>query len=366
MLKTNCSNTNMANIQNALLQTKFILADWLINKLSAINPDYWNDLVLPKLSYYQNLMIERNHINNLQQLDLTCILRIFDKNWFDLSFKYGFKPQIRSYVKSLQIIRNKYAHAACVIPLKEVNDDISIISSLLSALNLASNLQDELLSMKSSEDIEKETSSDNVEMPAPYILDAGAIKVNDIVCIKALQNKTGIVTNISGDEYFVFVDGEIKTFYGAQISKLIKEEEPFIPLSSIRNYLSSYIIRHPTTSSLYSLNAARINLIPYQFKPVVKIIKADQPRLLIADSVGIGKTIEAGLILRELQIRNNVKSVLIICPKPLVSEKKWEQEMKRFDEDFEALDSAKLKYCVNECNMEGEWPEKYQKIIFKP
>ncbi len=363
MLKTNCSNTNMANIQNALLQTKFILADWLINKLSAINPDYWNDLVLPKLSYYQNLMIERNHINNLQQLDLTCILRIFDKNWFDLSFKYGFKPQIRSYVKSLQIIRNKYAHAACVIPLKEVNDDISIISSLLSALNLASNLQDELLSMKSSEDIEKETSSDNVEMPAPYILDAGAIKVNDIVCIKALQNKTGIVTNISGDEYFVFVDGEIKTFYGAQISKLIKEEEPFIPLSSIRNYLSSYIIRHPTTSSLYSLNAARINLIPYQFKPVVKIIKADQPRLLIADSVGIGKTIEAGLILRELQIRNNVKSVLIICPKPLVSEKKWEQEMKRFDEDFEALDSAKLKYCVNECNMEGEWPEKYQKII---
>jgi ATP-dependent helicase HepA len=39
--------------------------------------------------------------------------------------------------------------------------------------------------------------------------------------------------------------------------------------------------------------------------------------MLIADEVGVGKTIEAGLILKELQARREIKSVLIICPKPL-------------------------------------------------
>jgi len=49
---------------------------------------------------------------------------------------------------------------------------------------------------------------------------------------------------------------------------------------------------------------------------------------LIADSVGVGKTIEAGLILKELQARRELQSVLIICPRPLVAEKKWLTEMK--------------------------------------
>ena len=85
--------------------------------------------------------------------------------------------------------------------------------------------------------------------------------------------------------------------------------------------------------------------------------------MLIADSVGVGKTIEAGLILRELQARSNVESILIICPRPLVAEQKWQREMKRFDENFEHLDGAKLRYCINEMHLDGEWPEQYQKVI---
>ena len=79
---------------------------------------------------------------------------------------------------------------------------------------------------------------------------------------------------------------------------------------------------------------ARVDFIPYQYRPVLKFIKADLPRLLIADSVGVGKTIEAGLILRELQARSEINSVLIICPRPLVAEQKWQREMKRFDENL--------------------------------
>lgn len=63
---------------------------------------------------------------------------------------------------------------------------------------------------------------------------------------------------------------------------------------------------------------------------MLKLIQADRPRMLVADEVGVGKTIEAGLILKELQARRELKSVLVICPKPLVAERKWQQEMKHF------------------------------------
>ena len=74
--------------------------------------------------------------------------------------------------------------------------------------------------------------------------------------------------------------------------------------------------------------------------------------MLIADGVGVGKTIEAGLILRELQARRDMRSILIVCPRPLVVERKWEIEMKRFEENFVHLDSGDLRYCINEMDLD--------------
>ena len=111
-------------------------------------------------------------------------------------------------------------------------------------------------------------------------------------------------------------------------------------------HLTALQIRHPSLSTLYSLNAARIDFIPYQFRPVLKFIRSDCPRLPITD--GVGKTIEAGLILRELQARRELESTLIVCPRPLVTERKWEREMRRFEERFTHLDGSTLRYCINE------------------
>jgi len=79
--------------------------------------------------------------------------------------------------------------------------------------------------------------------------------------------------------------------------------------------------------------------------------------------VGVGKTIEAGLILKELQARRELQSVLVICPKPLVAERKWFEEMKRFDERFEHLDGGALRYCLEETHLDGVWPPKYSRAI---
>ena len=163
----------------------------------------------------------------------------------------------------------------------------------------------------------------------------------------------------------IFVDRNVQTYYASQLQAEEQPDDNFQPLScdQFHAYLTALQIRHPSLSTLYSLNAARVDFIPYQFRPVLRFIRSDRPRLLIADGVGVGKTIEAGLILRELQARQDVKSVLIICPRPLVTERKWQSEMKRFDERFIHLDGNILRYCIREMHLEGVWPEQHQKAI---
>ncbi|MBG6090421.1 DEAD/DEAH box helicase [Actinomadura viridis] len=118
---------------------------------------------------------------------------------------------------------------------------------------------------------------------------------------------------------------------------------------------------NPQVDHIYALTAARIQFIPHQFKPLLRFLRADRPRLLIADDVGVGKTIEAGLVLKELSARQRLDRVLVMCPKALTS--KWRAEMRRFDENFRVLSSETLRYCLDEVHDGGEWPAEYGRAI---
>ncbi len=73
--------------------------------------------------------------------------------------------------------------------------------------------------------------------------------------------------------------------------------------------------------------------LPHQIDALSRTMSGDRVRFLLADEVGLGKTIEAGLILRELKIRGLVKRALVVAPTGLVTQ--WVQEMKtHFNEDF--------------------------------
>lgn len=120
-------------------------------------------------------------------------------------------------------------------------------------------------------------------------------------------------------------------------------------------------LSYPQTDSIYSLHSARIKFILFQFKPLLRFLRSPVPRLLIADEVGVGKTIEAGLILRELQSRQELKNILIMCPKALVL--KWQAEMRRFDEDFRIITSETLRYCLKETYQDGIWPSQFSRSI---
>ena len=135
----------------------------------------------------------------------------------------------------------------------------------------------------------------------------------------------------------------------------------FTSVDEFRARITAGRLSNPQADSLYSLHAARIQFIPFQFKPLLRFLRADQPRLLIADEVGVGKTIEAGLILREMQTRQDVENILIVCPKALVA--KWRTEMRRFDEDFQIITSANLRYCIDETYRDGAWPAQFARGI---
>lgn len=136
---------------------------------------------------------------------------------------------------------------------------------------------------------------------------------------------------------------------------------PWVDAAQFRARLTAARLAHPLVDTLYALQAARIQYIPFQFKPILRLLRADQPRLLIADEVGVGKTIEAGLILKELQARQPIENVLIVCPKALVT--KWQLEMRRFDEDSQILNADRLRHCLREADMEGAWPSQYARAI---
>lgn len=189
--------------------------------------------------------------------------------------------------------------------------------------------------------------------------DAVKVKHNDkIGAIYAIEQ------NASATRYIVIIDSKKFSFYEEQI-EIVNIDDEYLSYSAkdINSLFTARLLLNPNINSLYSLNSAKIDYIPYQFRPVLKIIKSDSPRILIADGVGVGKTIEAGLILKELESRFDIKSVLVICPRPLITEKKWQGELKeKFGERFIHIDGEKLRYCISECALE-EWPDGYEKCI---
>jgi len=75
-----------------------------------------------------------------------------------------------------------------------------------------------------------------------------------------------------------------------------------------------------------SLGRISVEPRPYQFVPLLLALKQRRVRLLIADDVGVGKTIEAGLIARELLDRGEVRRIAVLCPPHLCDQ--WEQELR--------------------------------------
>ena len=351
------------------------LAYFLEKILPNLSANWWDEAVVNTLSFQQRRLVKEHDINSLASLDLAALLRVLDQNWYQVSTKLGLKSEERHFVKEMQTVRNRWAHAGSEgFPIDDVYRDLDTLQRFASVVDANESLLDEVrkakASMLSKNDLDTDQRDIVVRNPFSDALASDMeFKPGQMVRLKSNPEMRGaVISSILGkseNRFRVFMGGETHTYYASQLNTedQTESESQFLPCDEFHSYLTALQIRYPGLATLYSLNSARVDFIPYQFRPVLKFIRSDRPRLLIADGVGVGKTIEAGLILRELQARHEIRSVLIICPRPLVTERKWQVEMRRFEERFVHLDGPELRCCINEMDLEGAWPEQYQRII---
>src|SRR5262249_39758450 len=87
---------------------------------------------------------------------------------------------------------------------------------------------------------------------------------------------------------------------------------------------------------------ARMDLLPHQLEPALAILRGRGSRVLLADEVGLGKTVQAGLILSELRARGAADRVLILTPPGLRDQ--WADELlDRFQMDARVMDAGALR-----------------------
>ncbi|MCR5587691.1 MAG: DEAD/DEAH box helicase family protein [Lachnospiraceae bacterium] len=355
-----------------------LLVKWLEKRLSRVSDDWWNDCVIDQLSYQQRTVALKKGIKELSDLDLAAVLRVADKNWYEMR-NYSYLPtRERECIREMQVVRNNWAHCAGTLPQKDdIIHDIEIIITFYEQMEASreeiGNVEKFLNNIKNDVIPERIT---NIPTNANIIsvIDGSnntnciEIKEKDTVYLVGEPETRGMVFSVQnvGDtiKYEVFVGGGLKTFYDGQIAlEETKSSYNWTNIDTFKSYLTAYEINNPSVGNLYSLNSAKIDFVPYQFRPALKMIKADEPRILIADSVGVGKTIEAGLIIKELEARNELDNVVVICPKPLVSERKWEEEMKKFDEEFVPLSGGELRQIISDTHRDESWPARYNKVI---
>ena len=115
------------------------------------------------------------------------------------------------------------------------------------------------------------------------------------------------------------------------------------PVSNWRVYHEAFLLEQAFgTDAMSAVQPGRLVLEPYQLVPTLRAIGMSRPRLLLADAVGLGKTIQAGVVLTEMIARRVAHQILLVTPAGPLQDQ-WDQEMtERFGLRFEIVDRAKL------------------------
>ncbi len=118
-------------------------------------------------------------------------------------------------------------------------------------------------------------------------------------------------------------------------------------IGSLQQYRLQEVTRWYRISHLYnelvSLGQIGVDIKPHQVSVVHKVVSSYPHRFLLCDEVGLGKTIEAGMVLKELRARGGAQRVLVIVPPNLVGQ--WHFEMKtKFNESFSVINTDTVRF----------------------
>jgi SNF2 family DNA or RNA helicase len=122
--------------------------------------------------------------------------------------------------------------------------------------------------------------------------------------------------------------------------------------SDLRRVLAFEKVRGELTNIFYSMESSNTDFYAHQFKPVLRFVESPLGRLLIADEVGLGKTIEAAYIWKELQARYGARRLLIVCPAMLRD--KWRRDLQaKFNIKAQVISASDLLVKASEIVTDG-------------
>ena len=151
------------------------------------------------------------------------------------------------------------------------------------------------------------------------------------------DNRIGTITGLRhGDRWQVkFNDGENMYIPGSKLT-IIDENDMFSSfaegrfqgIDDLKRIVYRYRLSGELTNILYSMSNGATIFMPHQFIPVTKFLESYTDRLLIADEVGLGKTIESMYLWEELRVRKNAKRLLIVVP--AILRFKWKADLQKY------------------------------------
>ncbi|TWX46359.1 SNF2-related protein [Colwellia hornerae] len=159
------------------------------------------------------------------------------------------------------------------------------------------------------------------------------------VRLKSDPGKNGVLTGDvqerrGKNKYLViFPDGdswvnetalEIVDSAARNVVELLKNKQ-FGRVTDLRRNLTNIQLSGRLANIVYSMDTTNTEFYAYQYKPVLSFLEAPSKGILIADEVGLGKTIEAGLIWTELRSRFDARRLMVVCP--AVLKEKWKDEL---------------------------------------
>lgn len=166
-----------------------------------------------------------------------------------------------------------------------------------------------------------------------------AYNIGDFVFDTAAQANVRILEEIEAWGYVSY-----KVFNPATGQVYKTSEEQLNSVGSLIPYDENYLryvvqlakIKNETAGGFLSSLASGIIPLPHQLHVLNRALETNNVRYILADEVGLGKTIEAGMIIRELKSRGLVSRVLVVCPTGLVTQ--WSTEMQeKFHEKFQVI-----------------------------
>ncbi|MFX0043102.1 MAG: SNF2-related protein [Candidatus Hodarchaeota archaeon] len=167
----------------------------------------------------------------------------------------------------------------------------------------------------------------------------GVINSNEFLIKDGLVSYEFLLPNGKITQIF---EPEIYSRYETPLERVIESKKIDPPQHFLIKYWANLFHSYYTSYQIKCITNSRLSLMPHQINVAHRLSEEHFPRVILADEVGLGKTIEAGIYIKEMMARNLAERILIIVPASLLNQ--WQFEMQnKFNISFTIYDGKKIK-----------------------